>query len=275
MRFFALIVLIAGLVLSGGAVWYMYGQFKSAETALRDQKPKVIKVPTVKVAVAKERLTYGETLGPDSVRMIDWPKDSVPAGAFTSLEDVVPPDGKLRYTLRRMEKHEPILPQKVSGFGEHATVAALLPPGMLAYTLTVSATNSVAGFVMPGSRIDIILTVNDRYEGLITYFLLQNVEVIAVDQDTDPDRIKAKLAKTVTIGVLPEELKQLTLANNVGQLTVVLRGNNTQEVFAGDSLSRRQLLGEYAPKKEAPKQAPTVTIRKGNSTSTQRVQDAR
>lgn len=275
MRLFALIVLVAGLVLSGGAVWYMYGQFKSAESALRDQKPEVIRVPTVNVAVAKRQLSYGEQIGPESVRMIKWPADSVPEGAFTSLEAIVPEDGKLRYALRRMETHEPLLPQKVSGFGEKATVAALLPRGMLAYTLPVDAAKSVGGFILPGTRIDIILTVNDRYEGLITYFLLQNVEVIAVDQDTDIDRIRARIASTVTIGVLPEELKQLTLASNVGSLTIALRGFESSDVYSGESLSRQQLLGEYAPVREAPKAAPTVRVRKNNQVQTQKVEGDR
>ena len=263
MRLFALIVLVAGLLLSGGAVWYMYGQFKDAEARLRDARPEVIKIPTVQVVVAKRRLTYGDSIDAEAVRVIDWPKDSLPEGAFTKLEDVVQEGADTRTALRRMEKHEPILPRKVSGFGERATVAALLEPGMLAYTLQVNATNSVGGFILPGTRIDIILTVNDRYEGLITYFLMQNVEVIAVDQDTDPDRISARVARTVTIGVTPDELKALTLASNVGKLTIALRGFESSEYHSTDSLSRTQLLGEQAPEKPAPVEQKKVITRKG------------
>lgn len=272
MRLFALIVLVAGLILSGGAVWYMYGQFIDAEARLRNARPEVIKVPTVKVAVARKGLTYGDPIDADAVRMIDWPKDSVPAGAFTEIEQVLETGKDPRFALRRMERHEPILPQKVSGFGERATVAALLDQGMLAYTLSVSATSSVGGFILPGTRIDILLTVNDRYEGLISYFLLQNVEVIAVDQDTDADRIKAKVARTVTVSVTPEELKALTLASSIGKLTIALRGFSNSDTHSAESLSRTQLLGEQAPEREVQAPAPTVRVRKGNSVRVQRVE---
>lgn len=272
MRLFALIVLVAGLLLSGGAVWYMYGQFKDAEARLRDQKPEVIKIPTVKVAVARKRLSYGQSIDEDSVRMIDWPKASVPEGAFQELTQIVEAGKDTRYALRRMEKHEPILPQKISGFGERATVAALLDRGMLAYTISVNLSNSVGGFILPGTRIDIILTVNDRYEGLITYFLLQNVEVIAVDQDTDADRISARVARSLTVGVTPEELKALTLASNVGKITVALRGFESSDIYSSESLSRTQLLGEQAPERVAPAPTPTVRVRKGNSVRIQQVE---
>lgn len=259
MRLFALIVLIAGLFLSGGAVWYMYNQFKTAEARLRDAKPEVIKVATVEVAVANRKLSYGEPLDAKAVRMVEWPKDALPADVFTSLDEVVREGDKVRVALRRMEKNEPILPQKISGFGERPTVAALLDPGMLAYTLSVDATNSVGGFLLPGTHIDIILTVNDKYQGLITYFLMQNVEVIAVDQDTDTDRIKARVARTVTIQVNPEELKALTLASNVGKVTIALRGFDSTVQYSNESLSRDNLLGEQKP--EAAPQAPEQTVR--------------
>lgn len=267
MRLFALIVLVAGLLLSGGAVWYMYGQFKDAEARLRDVQPEVIKIPTVSVAVARKRLTYGQTIDEDSVRMIEWPEDSVPEGAFTELSQIVEAGRDLRYVLRRMEKHEPILPQKISGFGERATVAALLEPGMLAYTLSVSLSNSVGGFILPGTRIDIILTVNARNEGLKTYFLLQNVEVIAVDQDTDADRISARVARSLTLSVTPEELKALTLASNLGKITVALRGFGAEGLHDPGALNRQQLLGERQREKAAP--APSVRVRKGNEVRTQ------
>lgn len=260
MRLLALIVLIAGLFLSGGAVFYMYGQFKQAEARLRDRGPQVIRVPTVQIAVANGSLRYGQSLDKKAVRLVEWPEDAMPENSFSSLDDLFTEGGTSRTVLRRMEKGEPVLKSKVSGFGERATVAALLPPGMLAYTLKVDDKSSVGGFLLPGTHIDIILTINDRYEGLKTYFLLQSIEVIAVDQDTDTDRIAARLARTVTLQVTPDELKALTLASRLGKVDIALRGFNNQEQFSSDSLNRQQLLGETAPE-AAPAPAPDVTVR--------------
>lgn len=260
MRVLALIVLVAGLFLSGGAVFYMYGQFKSAEARLRNQGPKVIRVATVPIAVANGPLRYGQTLDKENVRLVDWPKDSLPENTFSTLEDLFVEKGGARVALRRMEKGEPVLQSKVSGFGERATVAALLAPGMLGYALKVDAKSSVGGFLLPGTHIDIILTINDRSEGLKTYFLLQNIEVIAVDQDTDTDRIAARLARTITLQVTPEELKALTLATRLGKVDIALRGFDSQVVFSSESLNRQQLLGETAPE-AAPAPTPDVTVR--------------
>jgi pilus assembly protein CpaB len=238
----------------------MYGQFKSAEARLRNQGPQVIRVPTVQIAVANGRLRYGQALGKENVRLVDWPKDSMPEKTFTKLEDLFVDGGSARVALRRMEKGEPILQSKVSGFGERATVAALLAPDMLGYALKVDAKSSVGGFLLPGAHIDIILTIDDRTQGLKTYFLLQNIEVIAVDQDTDADRIAARLARTITLQVTPDELKALTLASRLGKVDIALRGFDSQVEFSSESLNRQQLLGETAPE-AAPAPTPDVTVR--------------
>jgi pilus assembly protein CpaB len=260
MRVLALLVLVLGLFLAGGAVWYMYGQFKIMEAQLRDATPQVIRVPTVTVAVAKKNLLYGQPIDKDSVGLIEWPKDSVPKNAFTDLAQLFSDGVDNRVVLRRMDKDEPVLKSKVSGFGERATVAALLAPGMLAHTLKVDSTSSVGGFLLPGTHIDLLLTLNDTRDGLSTYFLMQNIEVIAVDQDTDTDRIAARVARTVTIQVTPDELKTVTLASSVGRITIALRGFNSTEQFSSESLTRRQLLGEDTAPVAAPR-APDITVR--------------
>jgi pilus assembly protein CpaB len=265
MRVLALIVLVLGLFLSGGAVWYMFGQFKSAEARLRDAAPQVIRIPTVKVAVAVGGLYYGQPITAESARMIDWPEASVPKNAFTDMADLFDAKTPSRVVLRRMEEDEPILRTKVSGFGERATVAALLDAGMLAHTIKVDSVGSVGGFLLPGTHIDVMLTFNDAEEGIKTVPLLQNIEVIAVDQDTDPDRIAARLARTVTVQVTPAENKALILASNIGKVNIALRGFNSTEEFSTESLNRRQLLGD--PAAETRSQRPpevTVRVRRGS-----------
>ncbi|TYO88216.1 Flp pilus assembly protein CpaB [Oceanicella actignis] len=243
MRMIAILVLLAGFALAGGSVYYMYGMFKQAQAQLA-QQPKIRTIPTVKIAVAAKDLRYGEPLTEKSVRMVEWPKNAAPANGFQRLEDLFVKGGEPRTVLRRMEPNEPILKSKVTGFGEKATVAALLDPGMRAHTFQVNAVSSIGGFMLPGTRIDVILTYKDRNEGIKTKYLMQNIEVIAVDQDTDRDRIDARVARTVTVQVTPRQVEQLTLAQSLGKITLALRGFGAQDVSDAEGITREDLLGD-------------------------------
>lgn len=266
MRILAVFVLLLGLGLAGGAALYVFNQVQAAEARMRgtQQAPSI---ETVQVAVAKANLKFGQTLTEKDIALVAWPKDSVPENAFTSAEDLLGDGSEPRTVLRRMEKAEPILKTKITGFGERATVSALLQPGMLAHTIPVDAVNSVGGFILPGARIDVFLTIPDRAKGPSTRLLLQNLEVVAVDQDTDPDRTEAKVARTVTVQAKPDEVRQLTLAATLGALSIALRGTYTETLADLGPLDRSALLGEIvqeAAEAEAPAPEPIVRVRRGN-----------
>ncbi|MEC9435527.1 MAG: Flp pilus assembly protein CpaB [Pseudomonadota bacterium] len=265
MRSLAVFVFVAGLALAGGAVWYVFAQVQAAESRLSPTKA----VALVPVAVAKKPLKFGQPITVDDVKVIQWPAEILPENSFNSPEDLFGKDGKPRTVLRRMEPNELILKSKVTGFGERATVVSLLEPGLRAFTMPVNASSSVGGFVLPGSRIDVFLTVNDRRNGLTTRTLIENIEVIAVDQDTDPDRIEAKVAKTVTLQGTPEQVQQLTLASELGNLSIALRGFGETADAASAPIDRAALLGEVeaAPVVEAapePEPEVKVIVRRGN-----------
>ncbi len=269
MRVIAIFVLLIGVCLAGGSVYYMYGKFQEAQAQL-ERQPKVRTIPTVMVAVATQDLKFGQPLTEKSVRMVEWPKNAAPKNGFQKLEDLFIKGSEPRTVLRRMEPDEPILKAKVTGFGEKATVAALLDPGMRAHTFSVNAVSSVGGFMLPGTRIDVILTYTDRNDGLKTKYLVQNVEVVAVDQDTDRDRIEARVARTVTVQVTPKQVEELTLAQSLGKITLALRGFGSNELASASGVTRENLLGD-APEEvveEAPAPEPEelkVKVRKAGS----------
>ena len=269
MRIIAILVLLAGVALAGGSVYYMYGKFQEAQAQL-NERPKVRTIPTVKVAVATQHLRFGEPITEKSVKMIEWPKNAAPKNGFQKLDDLFVKDGPERVALRRMEPDEPILRSKVTGFGEKATVAALLDPGMRAHTFQVNAVSSIGGFMLPGTRIDVILTYNDRKDGIKTKYLMQNIEVIAVDQDTDRDRIEARVARTVTVQVTPSQVEELTLAQSLGKITLALRGFGSNELASAEGITREALLGDEPEEivEEAPEPEPEkleVKVRKAVS----------
>lgn len=261
MRSLAVFIFVIGLSLAGGAAWYVFAKVQAAEA--RAGAP----VQTVPVAVANKDLKFGQPLTRNDVRVVQWPADAVPENAFTSPVDLFGegPDAKPRTVLRRMEPNELILKTKITGFGQKATVATLIEPGMRAYTLPVDAASAVGGFLLPGSRVDIILTTKDRNAGPTARILIQNIEIVAVDQDTDPDRIEAKIARTVTVQGTPEQVQALTLASTVGSLSLSLRGFGADSTNDAGVLDRNALLGVVeeeapAPAEAAPEPEPEVKV---------------
>ncbi|MGM0586753.1 MAG: Flp pilus assembly protein CpaB, partial [Pseudomonadota bacterium] len=223
---------------------------------------------------------FGAPIAEDDVRVIQWPAAHAPENAFSKPEELFGEDGAKRTALRRMDPNEPVLKSKVTGFGERATVATLIEDGMRAYTLPVNAATSVGGFLMPGAEIDVFLTVQDRDRGPTTRLLIQDLEVVAVDQDTDPDRIEARVAKTVTVQGTPEQVRELTLATTLGSISIALRGYGSEQVADLGPLDRQTLLGEIEePEPQQivvaepePEPEVKVTVRRGNEVEVKTMQ---
>ena len=191
---------------------------------------------TTKVAVAAVPLNYGDPITPDKIRFADYPTASLPPGSFSTLNQLLPP-GKSRVALRPMIINEPVLASKLSGEGQGASLAALLPDGKRAVAVRVNDVSGVAGFIQPNDSVDVLVTRAVTSGGSsgqqITDVLLQNIKVLAMDQQaTDADG-KPIMAKTATLEVNPVEAQKLALAQQVGQLSFVLRKPGMEQDIAG------------------------------------------
>ncbi|TPM03766.1 Flp pilus assembly protein CpaB [Mesorhizobium sp. B2-3-11] len=179
------------------------------------------------IVVATRALRFGEQVKPEDVRALAWPTGELPAGAFRKPEDLLGTDGTLRYVMSAMEKDEPVLASKITGAGQRATLSAALTEGMKAVSIRVNDVLGVAGFVLPGDRVDILLTrvVHEEAKSDQTFVdvLLQGVKVLAADQTADDRTDKPSVVKTVTFEVTTTEAQKLTLAANVGTLSLALR----------------------------------------------------
>ena len=218
MRRQTLIALGAALIFGLLAV-FLANTYLSATKARNDAQG------TSKIAVATVPLSFGVDITPDKVRYVDFPNSSIPPGAFQNTAELLPRGGK-RIALMPIAINEPILASKISGAGKGASIASLLPAGMRAAAVRINDVSGVAGFVQPNDSVDVLITrtvsTADR-SVQATDILLQNVRVIAIDQQSRNADGTPKVAKTVTLEVSPLDAQKLALAQEVGSLSLVLR----------------------------------------------------
>ena len=181
---------------------------------------------TTKIAVAAVPMQFGVDITPDKVRFVDYPNSAIPAGSFRSANQLLP-GGKKRFALMPIGVNEPILVNKISAEGQGASIAALLPAGMRAATVRINDVSGVAGFIQPNDSVDVLITRQptggSQREMQVTDVLLQNVRVIAIDQQAKNADGTPMVAKTATLEVSPLDAQKLALAQEVGSLSLVLR----------------------------------------------------
>lgn len=175
--------------------------------------------------VATQPLEFGAKLTQQNVKLQPWPNESIPQGAYRSLQDVLRGNPAV---IRPLVPGEPILADKLSGPGGRATLAELIPPGMRAFSVPVDAVSGVAGFVLPGTMVDVILTraipgQGTNNEDIRSDVVLTNVQVLAIDQVASDKTDKPKVSRTATLAVSLLDAQRLTLANRMGKLSLALR----------------------------------------------------
>lgn len=214
----SMIALAAAIVLGLFAVYI-------ANAYLTGREQKADLTGTTKVAVAAVPLAYGTDITPDKIKFVDYPKASIPPGAFMSEAQLLP-EGKKRFALMTIGINEPVLASKISGEGQGASIAALLPEGMRAATVRINDVSGVAGFIQPNDSVDVLITrtiSGAAQTTQLTDVLLQNVRVIAIDQEAKNSDGTPKLARTATFEVAPIDAQKLALAQEAGNLSLVLR----------------------------------------------------
>lgn len=214
-----------------------------ANTYLNRSQRKAYEGATTKVAVAAAPLAFGTDITPDKIRFVDYPNTSIPPGAFTNATQLLP-DGKKRVALMSIAVNEPILPDKISAAGAGASIAALLPDGMRATTVRINDVSGVAGFIQPNDSVDVLITRqvdNGGGNQQVTDVLLQNVHVLAIGQNAKDANGKPILARTATFAVSPIDAQKLALAQQVGDLSLVLRKPGEQNNPVVETVSMADL----------------------------------
>ena len=216
----SLIALSVSLVLGVLAV-YLANVFLSRS----EVQTEAVMAGTTKVAVAAVPLDYGVEVTPEKVRFVAIPTASLPAGSYRTIADLLPA-GKRRMALRPMQPNELILSSKISGEGQGASIAALLPDGKRAAAVRLNDVSGVAGFIQPNDAVDVLVTRQAGDGGQsrqVTDVLLQNIRIIAIDQNAKNADGTPSIAKTATLEVEPIDAQKLALGQQVGTLSLVLR----------------------------------------------------
>ena len=193
---------------------------KQAEMRLRSlEAQKKQQPPAHTIVVATRALRFGDELSAGALREMPWPANALPAGAFAKVAELTA--GK-RVVLMPIDPNEAVLASKITGPGQRATLSAMLHEGMKAVTVRVNDVQDVAGFVLPGDHVEVVVTRQIDRE-MATDVVIQNARVLAIDQLADARTEKPSVVKAVTLEVDVTDAQKLALASAVGTLSLALR----------------------------------------------------
>jgi len=214
-------------------------------------------VASSKVVVAAQDIDLGTPLTPQLLKIADWPKGNVPAGAF---ED--PKALDTRVVKASLLRGEPVLESKLAPLGATGGLSAVISKGNRAMTVRVNDVIGVAGFALPGNYVDIVVNTEDestKAEGInksISKIVLEHILVLAVAQEQSRDETKPKVVNAVTLEVSPEQAEKLDLARSVGTLSLVLRNQmDSSPVITTGSTKKNVLNRIEQPEAPAPQQS--------------------
>jgi pilus assembly protein CpaB len=248
------IVMIGVAVLFGVFAVFLAQSWLNGQAEMRMRNLEAQKKPAVTqtIVVATKPLRFGNELASSSLREVSWPEEALPSGAFRSISDIVDAGGR-RVVLTAIDPNEPVLSSKITGPGQRATLSATLQDGMRAVTIRVNDVEGVAGFVLPGDRVDVALTRQKDANGnnrSSTDIVLQNTRVLAIDQIADERNDKPAVVKAVTLEVDTGGAQKLSLAASVGTLSLMLRRAGESALEATRVITLSDLAGDVSPTQE-------------------------
>jgi pilus assembly protein CpaB len=209
------VIILAVAISMGGSAAYL------ARSWLKDHTSAAVQ-PAGTIVVAAESLAYGTAMTPDNVAEIPWYSNTLPEGAFAVKDDLL--NGGRRVVLSPLKRGEPVLRSKITGPGQRASLASLLDDGKRAVTVSVDDVRGVAGFVLPGDFVDIVIIADDGSPKRESYsdILLEHVKVLAIDQVASEGEGQPTVAKAVTVEVTKEQAQRILLATSIGKLSLIL-----------------------------------------------------
>ncbi len=233
-----------------GAVQDEFRKAPPPLNAAMTHQPMRSAIPTMSVVVANFDLNFGDEITPDALRLVDMPQDMIPADALNDLDEIFP----LNYdpitsgamvALDDIRMNEVILPHRVSGLSGRGSLSARIRPGYRAVSVRVDDVTGVSGFVVPGDLVDIQYISEPNPEANIPIYrsdvILQSVRVLGIDQSQNRRQDTAEVARTVTLEVSHMDAQALSIAQERGTLSLVLRAVGEALPSTTKSLDTRQL----------------------------------
>jgi pilus assembly protein CpaB len=207
----------------------------------RAGSPKIGEIADLRdVIVAARPLSVGITIKPADIKLAKMPAAAFPRGAFAKAEEVLD-----RPVISNVLMDEPIREGRLAARGSGIGLAPMIPVGMRAVTVRVNDVTGISGFVLPGMRVDVLVTGRPpMLDGTITVTGLQNMLVLSAGTAIQADaRGQAIPAATVTLLTTPEQAETLTLANNEGRIQLILRNGSDQAIESTPGRDVSELYG--------------------------------
>jgi pilus assembly protein CpaB len=214
-----LIVMTVAVATAGLAAFGVY-------QAIQKMPLRKVEMETVPVVVATRAIPVGTRLTADDVKVVSWPATTQVPGAFSNVPAVVD-----RGVIAPIGVNEPLTTTRVAGPDAGSGLPPMIPAGMRAISVRVNEVVGVAGFVLPGTRVDVLVAVNDdgdesNKKEPMARTVVNNVQVLTAGTRYDQDEAKngkAQRSTVVTLAVLPADGERVALAAAEGTLSLVLR----------------------------------------------------
>jgi pilus assembly protein CpaB len=220
---------------------------------------KTVSIPTTRVAVAGSDLEIGDEITQDNVRLIDWPANAAPANGISDANQVIG-----RGLVMPMIQNEPFLELKLAPKEAGAGLPPAIPPGLRAVSVKVNEVIGVAGYVLPGTHVDVVATVSPTQSAtdITSKVILTNVLVLAAGTKIEQgEKDKKPIAvSVVTMLVDPEQAERLTLASTEGKIQLALRNPLDKTTPETRGIKPAALLGAQATTPRAIARPGTRTI---------------
>jgi pilus assembly protein CpaB len=268
------VVLLLAVTTGGGLAYATYNYMNT-------QPVQTVNAATHPVVVAAADLSLGSELRNDDLKVVQFPKGQAPDGSFTRPEEVLG-----RGLIVNVVRNEPILGAKLASKEAGAGLPPIIPSGMRAVSVRVNEVIGVAGYVLPGTRVDVLATASptNNQADMITKVVLQNITVLTAGTRLEQDDKEGKPVQVtvVTMAVSPEQAEKLALASTEGKIQLALRNPLDTSTPETPGIRPALLLGMARPVRmvkkagkpgQAPvlvaEPAPTVEVIRGDKRATE------
>jgi len=195
---------------------------------------------TQQVVVAALDLPVGHVVKEQDLRYLPWPGEGIPMGFASTMDEVID-----RGLITPLRENEPVLDSKLAARGIGGGLPVIIPEGMRALSIGVDQVIGVAGFVTPGTRVDVLLTVTPRgAPEPVTQVIMQNIEALAAGQVIQRDEDGTPMVVSVlTVLVTPEQAEELAMAAGQGRIQLALRNYMDLEEVVTEGSRMSELMG--------------------------------
>lgn len=243
------IALLIALVLSGGATYLLYAH-------LRGQRPAA--AATIRVVAATQPLAAGTPLTSDTLKVVDWPENMPLTGSFSKPEQVIG-----RSLIYPVTPNQPLVETDLAAPGSGIGLSVKIPEGMRAISVRSNDVVGVAGFLYPGSHVDVLLTYKpDTAVAPLTQTILQDITVLTAGQTLEPDpKGKPEPVNVVTLLLGPRDAQKMVLATQQGTIQFLLRNGADQQHPVSQPVVISQLVNDVPVSAPRPHLTPTVHVK--------------